>query len=68
MWIDAHLPPLCREGICGSCAMNMDGTNWLACTRFISDLGTPAKIYPLPNMRIIKDLVLDLTHVFGNTR
>ena len=30
----------CREGVCGSCAMNMDGTNWLACTRFISDMGT----------------------------
>ena len=50
----------CREGVCGSCAMNMDGTNWLACTRFISDLGTPATIYPLANMRVIKDLVLDL--------
>ena len=55
----------CREGVCGSCAMNMDGTNWLACTRFISDLGTPATIYPLANMRVIKDLVLDLTHVFA---
>ncbi|MFY9952589.1 MAG: succinate dehydrogenase iron-sulfur subunit [Bradyrhizobium sp.] len=55
----------CREGICGSCAMNMDGTNWLACTRFISDLDTPATIYPLANMRVIKDLVLDLTHVFA---
>ena len=55
----------CREGICGSCAMNMDGTNWLACTRFISDLDTPATIYPLANMRIIKDLVPDLTHVFA---
>ena len=32
----------CREGVCGSCAMNIDGTNWLACTRFISDLATPA--------------------------
>lgn len=31
----------CREGICGSCSMNIDGTNWLACTRFISDLATP---------------------------
>ena len=40
----------CREGVCGSCAMNIDGTNWLACTRFISDLGTPATIYPLANM------------------
>ena len=55
----------CREGVCGSCAMNMDGTNWLACTRFISDLGTPAVIYPLANMQIIKDLVPDLTHVFA---
>ena len=55
----------CREGICGSCAMNMDGTNWLACTRFISDLATPATIYPLANMQIIKDLVPDLTHVFA---
>ena len=55
----------CREGVCGSCAMNIDGTNWLACTRFISDLATPATIYPLANMRIIKDLVPDLTHVFA---
>jgi succinate dehydrogenase / fumarate reductase, iron-sulfur subunit len=55
----------CREGICGSCAMNIDGTNWLACTRFISDVATPATIYPLANMRIIKDLVADLTHVFA---
>ena len=53
----------CREGVCGSCAMNIDGANWLACTRFISDLATPATIYPLANMRIIKDLVPDLTHV-----
>ena len=55
----------CREGICGSCAMNIDGTNWLACTRFISDLAAPATIYPLANLRIIKDLVPDLTHVFA---
>jgi succinate dehydrogenase iron-sulfur subunit len=41
----------CREGVCGSCAMNMDGTNWLACTRFISDMGTNATIYPLANKR-----------------
>jgi succinate dehydrogenase / fumarate reductase, iron-sulfur subunit len=55
----------CREGVCGSCAMNIDGTNWLACTRFISELETPATIYPLANMRVIKDLVPDLTHVFA---
>ena len=41
--------------------MNIDGVNWLACTRFISDLATPATIYPLANMEIIKDLVPDLT-------
>jgi succinate dehydrogenase / fumarate reductase iron-sulfur subunit len=55
----------CREGVCGSCAMNIDGTNWLACTRFISDTESPATIYPLANMQIIKDLVPDLTHVFA---
>ncbi|MGX9981584.1 succinate dehydrogenase iron-sulfur subunit [Methylobacterium fujisawaense] len=55
----------CREGICGSCAMNLDGTNWLACTRFISDLGTPARVYPLAGRSIIKDLVPDLTHLFA---
>jgi succinate dehydrogenase / fumarate reductase iron-sulfur subunit len=55
----------CREGVCGCCAMNIDGTNWLACTRFISETENPAVIYPLANMRIIKDLVPDLTHVFA---
>src|SRR5260370_23748665 len=71
IWIKDKVDPTltfrrsCREGICGSCAMNMDGTNWLACTRFISDMGTPATIYPLANMRVIKDLVLDFTHVFA---
>jgi len=55
----------CREGVCGSCAMNIDGTNWLACTRFISDTATPATIYPLANLRIIKDLVPDLTHLYA---
>ncbi len=55
----------CREGVCGSCAMNIDGTNWLACTRFISDTEIPTTIYPLANLRVIKDLVPDLTHVFA---
>lgn len=55
----------CREGVCGSCAMNIDGTNWLACTRFIEQTRTRATIHPLNNMRIIKDLVPDLTHVFA---
>lgn len=55
----------CREGVCGSCAMNIDGTNWLACTRFISETRKQATVYPLNNMRILKDLVPDLTHVFA---
>lgn len=55
----------CREGVCGSCAMNIDGTNWLACTRFVADTRKRATIYPLNNMRIIKDLVPDLTHVYA---
>src|SRR5688572_31102911 len=50
----------CREGICGSCAMNIDGTNTLACTRAISDCGKKeVPIYPLPHMNVIKDLVPD---------
>ena len=55
----------CREGICGSCAMNIDGTNWLACTRFISETEHPTAIYPLPSLRIIKDLVPDLKHLWA---
>lgn len=55
----------CREGVCGSCAMNIDGTNWLACTRFITETRERAQIYPLNNMPVIKDLVPDQTHVFA---
>jgi len=55
----------CREGVCGSCAMNMDGTNWLACTRFIRDIPGTVKIYPLNSLPVIKDLVPDETHVFA---
>jgi succinate dehydrogenase / fumarate reductase iron-sulfur subunit len=54
----------CREGVCGSCAMNIDGTNTLACTKFISEIKGDAKIYPLPHMPVVKDLVPDLTHIF----
>ncbi|MDI1253298.1 succinate dehydrogenase iron-sulfur subunit [Thermomonas sp.] len=55
----------CREGVCGSCSMNIDGTNWLACTRFIADTDPQATIYPLANMPILKDLVGDQTHLFA---
>ena len=51
----------CREGICGSCAMNIDGTNTLACTKYIADAKNDLKIYPLPHQSVIKDLVPDLT-------
>src|SRR5580698_6711375 len=49
----------CREGICGSCAMNIDGANTLACTRAIEDVKGDVNIYPLPHMKVIKDLVPD---------
>ena len=51
----------CREGVCGSCAMNIDGTNTLACTHYIADVKGDIKIYPLPHMPVVKDLVPDLT-------
>jgi len=56
----------CREGICGSCAMNIDGTNTLACTKAIEDCGgKDVPIYPLPHMPVIKDLVPDLSHFYA---
>ncbi|MCX7629325.1 MAG: succinate dehydrogenase iron-sulfur subunit [Geminicoccaceae bacterium] len=50
----------CREGICGSCAMNIDGHNTLACTKAIEDIKGAVAIYPLPHMKVVKDLVVDL--------
>ena len=56
----------CREGVCGSCAMNIDGTNTLACTRAISECASgDVKIYPLPHMPVVKDLVPDLTNFYA---
>ncbi len=55
----------CREGVCGSCAMNIDGTNTLACTKYLSDVDGEVKVYPLPHMPVVKDLVPDLTHVYA---
>jgi len=55
----------CREGICGSCAMNIDGTNTLACTKPIDEVKGDVKIYPLPHMPVVKDLVPDLNHVYA---
>lgn len=54
----------CREGICGSCAMNINGTNTLACTKAIADIKGDVVIYPLPHMPVIKDLVPNLGHIY----
>ncbi len=55
----------CREGVCGSCAMNIDGTNTLACTKYIDDVKGDVKIHPLPHMPVVKDLVPDLTTAYA---
>jgi succinate dehydrogenase / fumarate reductase iron-sulfur subunit len=58
----------CREGICGSCSMNIDGTNTLACLRGCDEIDGPVKIYPLPHMQVIKDLVPDMTNFYAQHR
>src|SRR6187200_3012461 len=71
IWIKNNIDPTltfrrsCREGVCGSCSMNIDGTNTLACTKFIAEIKGDVKIYPLPHMSVIKDLVPDLTQIFA---
>jgi succinate dehydrogenase / fumarate reductase iron-sulfur subunit len=55
----------CREGICGSCSMNIDGENTLAGLKSIDDCKGAVKIYPLPHMEVIKDLVVDFTHFWA---
>ena len=55
----------CREGICGSCAMNIDGGNTLACTQSIDSTKGDVKIYPLPHMPVVKDLVPDLSNFYA---
>jgi succinate dehydrogenase / fumarate reductase iron-sulfur subunit len=59
----------CREGICGSCAMNIDGTNTLACLKPIADVKAKAvKVHPLPHMPVVKDLVPDLSLAYAQLR
>lgn len=55
----------CREGICGSCSMNIDGTNTLACLKGISDVQKDVAIYPLPHLPVLKDLVPSLDHLYA---
>ena len=58
----------CREGICGSCAMNIDGTNTLACLKACDEVKGEVRIYPLPHMPVIKDLVPDLSRFYAQHR
>ncbi len=54
----------CREGICGSCAMNVDGVNTLACTQPIAAIQGDVRIFPLPHLPVVKDLVPDLNEFY----
>jgi succinate dehydrogenase / fumarate reductase iron-sulfur subunit len=55
----------CREGVCGSCSMNIDGVNTLACTKPIEEIDGDVKVYPLPHMPVVKDLVPDLSQPYA---
>ncbi|HEY4265005.1 MAG TPA: succinate dehydrogenase iron-sulfur subunit [Micropepsaceae bacterium] len=55
----------CREGVCGSCAMNIAGANTLACTKAMADVSGSINIYPLPHMPVVKDLVPDMTGFYA---
>jgi succinate dehydrogenase / fumarate reductase iron-sulfur subunit len=56
----------CREGVCGSCAMNIGGRNTLACTKGHDEIhGDTLSVSPLPHMPVIKDLVPDLTNFYA---
>src|SRR5215207_9021472 len=54
----------CREGVCGSCAMNIDGANTLACIHPLDDTDAAIKVYPLPHQPVVKDLVPDLSNFY----
>jgi succinate dehydrogenase / fumarate reductase iron-sulfur subunit len=58
----------CREGICGSCAMNIDGGNTLACLKPIDEVKSDVRINPLPHMAVVKDLVPDLSQAYAQLR
>ncbi len=72
IWIKNNIDPTltfrrsCREGICGSCAMNIDGGNSLACTKGMDEVhGSVVNVYPLPHLEVVKDLVCDLTNFYA---
>jgi succinate dehydrogenase / fumarate reductase iron-sulfur subunit len=74
IWIKTRIDPTlafrrsCREGVCGSCAMNIDGGNTLACTRTTADIKGPVAVNPLPHQPVIRDLVPDLTGFYAQLR
>jgi succinate dehydrogenase / fumarate reductase iron-sulfur subunit len=74
LWIKNNIDPTltlrrsCREGVCGSCSMNIDGTNTLACTKAADEIAAVVKVYPLPHMPVVKDLVPDMTHFYAQHR
>jgi succinate dehydrogenase / fumarate reductase iron-sulfur subunit len=71
IWIKNNIDPTltfrrsCREGVCGSCSMNIDGTNTLACTKAMAEVKGVVKIYPLPHQPVVKDLVPDLSNFYA---
>ncbi len=71
IWIKNKIDPSltfrrsCREGICGSCAMNIDGLNTLSCTKGMDEIEGVIELYPLPHMPVVKDLVPDLTDFYA---
>jgi succinate dehydrogenase / fumarate reductase iron-sulfur subunit len=74
LWIKNKVDPTltlrrsCREGICGSCSMNIAGLNTLACTKAMEDISGAVVVYPLPHMPVIKDLVPDMTTFYAQHR
>jgi succinate dehydrogenase iron-sulfur subunit len=74
IWIKNNVDPTltfrrsCREGVCGSCAMNIDGSNTLACTKAMDDIAGPIAVYPLPHLSVVKDLVPDLSTFYAQLR
>lgn len=74
LWIKNTIDPTltlrrsCREGICGSCAMNIGGLNTLACTKSADEIKGTVKVYPLPSMSVVKDLVPDMTNFYAQLK
>ena len=54
----------CAHGVCGSCAMNVDGVNTLSCIKSHNDIKGELNIYPLPHLKVIKDLIGDLSNLY----